>query len=335
MVPLQQVVVTPPPPSAPIIFYNDEDRAYWTMNENGQNRQFLTHSQWNDAFSQDGQRIIYTHRVKPGLVWLNFSYPEAVAVIAVDGSWSLNLTDQPLLRSANDLKDSFDGQYISYMLYKSPTMSAVRELYTVHLQSGNRSLLATQRGIFAIWSPIEAKLAVRFPPREEVTDPLGGMYLMSVDGSEKKLLVAGDIVGAAWSPDGRFLALTLREQEPDEVERLYLLEVDSRTLIGLTTDGRYQYQWTHTPHWSPDSQKLLYLANVIRTEDAQAKVEKNVLFVYDLQMETHNWLTQIELYQATYLWSPDSQRVLYKAMDDKQWYITSIADWSASTLAQL
>lgn len=326
------------------IIYYDYDQEIWHMDENGENQQFLTKCTPDEychvytIFSQDGQRIIYTKNDRH-----NAGYrPNTIIVTTLDGSWSLALIDHPLVGWVDNIQDSFDGQYISYNTVRHFDRGE-DALYSIHVPTGNRYLLATHHYPFAIWSPVEAKVVVRLPLADAMTDSPSGLYLMNGDGSEKALLITEYIVGGDWSPDGQSLAISVRGRWPDKVDRIMLLNVDSRVTNTLRVDGDYFYyaadgtpvlrtgdgyltRSANYPKWSPDGQKLLYIGNIYRTKVHQAKTEWSVLFVYDLATDTHYRLAEIYSIYDPPLWSPDSQKILYKAADDNEWYIVSLVD---------
>jgi len=86
----------------------------------------------------------------------------------------------------------------------------------------------------------------------------GGITVMNVDGSRKRLLVKGGLAqdGPSWSPDGKKIVFS--RQVSHTLWRLYVIGVNGKKLHPLATGVRVALN----PAWSPDGRKIAYAGQV-------------------------------------------------------------------------
>ncbi len=136
---------------------------------------------------------------------------------------------------------------------------------------------------------IEARGEILNLPTDE-GDPL---VLTRTPGSREK--------DAAWSPDGRWVALV---SDRTGEEQIYLLDQHGRREWKQLTDGPFDF--IMQPVWSPDSKSLLFADKFMKlhlVDAASGKVREIAHSDYDDAWE--RWGIQ------DYVWSPDSRWVAY------------------------
>jgi Tol biopolymer transport system component len=86
----------------------------------------------------------------------------------------------------------------------------------------------------------------------------GGLFVVNADGSGLTR-IAGDedtlYFGAAWSPDGRRIAVTRSLNQTSEI---HLGSADGSQFTQLTSNGRNNY----LPRWSPDGTMIVYVSQL-------------------------------------------------------------------------
>jgi len=110
--------------------------------------------------------------------------------------------------------------------------------------------------------------------------------------------------GAAWSPDGKWIAYVSDQTGEDEI---WMLPQDGKgPAQQLTLDG---HCWRFGPSWSPDSKKIAFA-------DKDQK-----LFVLDVANRKLTQADQAKNAEITwYAWSPDSRWVAYYKQDPQQFH---------------
>ena len=120
---------------------------------------------------------------------------------------------------------------------------------------------------FARWSPDEKQIAYIKIPDSQTPFTVGGLWVMSADGSKARKLAdadAGHGYAPAWSPDGNQLAFVKRENPNDVVadqsadalvSNIYLANVQNGAVLPLTAfkDARVE-----SPDWSPDGNQIAF-----------------------------------------------------------------------------
>jgi dipeptidyl aminopeptidase/acylaminoacyl peptidase len=138
-------------------------------------------------------------------------------------------------------------------------------------RSGQR-LLAEPNHIIAYArpSPQGDRIAYILMPDSQVPFVVGQLWVMAADGSEARFLAdvdAGHGYAPVWSPDGRRIAVVVRENpdDPDAntsawalVSNIWVVDVESGDEIAATN---FPNALVEVPVWSPDGQALVF--NVI------------------------------------------------------------------------
>jgi TolB protein len=82
------------------------------------------------------------------------------------------------------------------------------------------------------------------------------IYLVDVDGSNRRRLIADLAHFPEWSPDGSALAYYGSPNRDTDVAGIYVSDSDGTEGVLVTTDGRVLFQ--QQPKWSPDGLALAY-----------------------------------------------------------------------------
>ena len=107
------------------------------------------------------------------------------------------------------------------------------------------------------WSPDSGKLAIVLANGPFWNNTSRSVYVGRSDGSDfTRIGPRGDIWDAVWSPDGRWVAFTMRSKASGGQHELFLMHPDGSALHTLVSasDGLFSLQ----PVWSPDSDQLLF-----------------------------------------------------------------------------
>jgi Tol biopolymer transport system component len=138
--------------------------------------------------------------------------------------------------------------------------------------------------------------------------PRASEWVMNADGSDQKKLARRHSPFGAWSPDGRYVAVTRRD--PEHRWQIYL----------VSRDGRHRHQVTHNqlsgkgtgwgdPVWSPDGTTLAYNVYDYRSKKITCEVE-----VVQADGSDPRSLGSCDpMGGATPTWSPDGRVVFAQA----------------------
>ena len=206
----------------------------------------------------------------------------------------LTARDLQQLRDVKDAHFSPDGQWVTYVVSR-PDTAADKNNADVWMAryDGSQNLRVTT-------SP-DNETSPRFSPdgqylsflssRGEGEEGKAQLWLLNRRGgeAEKVTKFKGSVQDYVWAPDGRQLALIIRDADPDSLtqkqktqkktppvividrfqfkqdvdgylnaqrQHLYLFDVATRRLTNLTP-GRYD---EHLPAWSPDSRQLAFVS---------------------------------------------------------------------------
>ncbi len=138
---------------------------------------------------------------------------------------------------------------------------------------------------FAHYSPNGSQIAFIKIPDTQTPFPVGELWVIpstvaqGADGSNARKVAdadAGHGYAASWSPDGKWIALVVRENPGDEranqaaealISNIYVVEVESGTLKQIThlENGRVE-----TPYWSPDGNTLAF--NIVMNDRMDVQI---------------------------------------------------------------
>ena len=118
------------------------------------------------------------------------------------------------------------------------------------------------------WSPDGRRVAMVLANGPFWTNASRSIHIVGADGSGlKRIGPRGDIWDVAWSPDGKWLALTMATRAENGHHQIYLMRPDGSDLKQLTStaDGRVS---ALQPIWSPDGRQLLFISGAETSGDA-------------------------------------------------------------------
>lgn len=128
-----------------------------------------------------------------------------------------------------------------------------------------------------------------------------------------------DVSAPQWSPDGKWLAVTVSEWNRKDVRRdshIYLVPASGAgPPIKLTNGERGETQ----PQWSPDSTRIAFLANrdTPRPDagSTPAAPPRNQIWIIPVAGGEASKVTDEEAGVAQFRWSPDGKRIAYVVRD--------------------
>ncbi|MDE2743227.1 MAG: DPP IV N-terminal domain-containing protein [Gemmatimonadota bacterium] len=198
-------------------------------------------SDYNPAWSPDGQRIVFTS---------TRGRNSGIYVMSADGSNPTRLTQN----AGEDWSDwspawSPDGQRIAFV----STRDGNSEIYVMSADGSNPTNLTQDVGddYNPAWSPDGQRIAFM-----STRDGNSEIYVMSADGSNPTNLTqdVGDDYNPAWSPDGQRIAFMSTRDGNSEI---YVMSADGSNPTNLTQDVGDDYN----PAWSPDGQRIAFMSN--------------------------------------------------------------------------
>ncbi len=108
-----------------------------------------------------------------------------------------------------------------------------------------------------------------------------------------------------WSPDMKWLALTFRESGTDNIQNIYLLEIDSGSFIQFTHDGSF---FKDSPAFAPNGRLLAY--HTLR-RGTDGEIHQIVVSRLDGSCQ---WTIPMDSIYY-YTWSPDMKRMFMTGPD--------------------
>jgi TolB protein len=173
-----------------------------------------------------------------------------IFVVPAQGGRAVRVTDNDAYGDevyAYDPSWSPDGKRILFSEVRCDGCTPEIHVVRVGPHHGNKWLRRPiGYGLFPRWAP-NGKFVAYVAPR-------GGIYVMSPDGSHRRLLAKGGFSqdGPSWSPDSR--QLVFGQQQTATRWRLYAVHVDGSHLRPLTSGDVPAVD----PAWSPDGRKIAF-----------------------------------------------------------------------------
>jgi len=215
--------------------------------------------------------------------------------VRIDGTGLRKIVDLPDWQACGSPALSADGTLLAVDAWKSQDGKALAGAHVLVMKPDGTDVRDLGPGAMPNWSPRGGRITFsQYSPDQ-------GVWVMRADGTERQLL---DPTGwsSQWSPNGRMIAFTRREQNRADIGVYDLVEDSFHTVFG---DGGSPYQqifWNQA--WSPDSQWLVFKAQ--RHDGAWDVGTVHVLG----QKHGFRVLHGEEVF-ADFAWHPDGERIFF------------------------
>ncbi|MCO4292885.1 hypothetical protein NF867_08435 [Solitalea sp. MAHUQ-68] len=143
------------------------------------------------------------------------------------------------------------------------------------------------------------------------TTSKASLWLMNIDGSEQKELIAQgeygwvDQSGANWSPDGKYIVMAATTTKNGSGQ-LYISDQNGKNLKSLTKRPGY----FSDPSFSPDGKKIAFVA--LPEEYTGTSLAYLEVFIMDLEGTEENRLTYDEFRDHDPSWSPNGKELVFE-----------------------
>lgn len=216
----------------------------YVANADGSNVRRLTSSsagEFDPAWSPNGRRIAYRRETRQGA--------PHIYLMNADGSQKRNLTR----RSAGGISPAWspNGRTIAFASVRS---SFTTELWLMRPDGSQQRRLGRVNGEYPDWSPDGKRIAF---DHLTVATSDWDIWVINANGTGARPLVAwrgSKEQGAAWSPDGAWIAFQSTRSTNDGIPRVWIARADGSNPRRLTDRPGER------PTWSPDGNHVLFTA---------------------------------------------------------------------------
>lgn len=201
------------------------------------------------------------------------------------------------------------GVFNTRIAYVSNAGGRFKQIYTAHLDGTERIQVTKDPTInlFPSWSPDGQSILYS---THGYRDRLPGLYLFSLlTGKDTKIMPGGAVnLGGKWSPNGKFIAMSLERQGNVDI---YLLDQTGKIVRRLTEGAAINI----SPSWSPDAERLAFLSNRSGTPQ---------IYVLELATGKARRLTYSGGYNTSPAWSPTGEKIAYTGRVSGRFHIFTI-----------
>jgi dipeptidyl aminopeptidase/acylaminoacyl peptidase len=245
----------------------------------------------------------------------------------------IGIDDYFALKNVSDPRISPDGKWVTYSVRTQDLENDSRQtrIWMVPTEGGD-AIPMTANGNSAWqhrWSP-DGKYLSFLSARDGLEAQVYTLDMRGGEGVQVTSIEQG-VEGYEWSPDGKRLVLLIRDQDPDEgpkpwvVDRrqikedyqgylnrlrshLYVFDLETRATVQITS-GDYE---DYAPAWSPDGSKIAFTSN--RSVDPDANFNTDIWLVnpgvsHDKQDPVR--VTSNLGSDEAPIWHPDGERIAY------------------------
>ena len=130
------------------------------------------------------------------------------------------------------------------------------DLWEMHADGRHKGRLTSTPGIDEIepaWSPDASEIAFRV----DAPTALQGIWVIGVDGENRRRLTNGNDRNPSWSPDGSEIAFS-RYDASTQIDSIYVVPAGGGTPTDLSDDSGVS---DSQPAWSPDGSRILFTSD--------------------------------------------------------------------------
>ena len=180
------------------------------------------------------------------------------------------------------------------------------DLWTMSADGRHKHPLTSTAGIDETdpaWSPDGKEIAfsVGNPPAQD------GIWVVGVDGQNRRRLTTGQDVSPSWSPDGSEIAFERLTSSPSvgSLEQIYVVPASGGSPVNLTNDSTVD---DLSPSWSPGGDRILFSSDRPSAADATQVDLWTMSPDGSHVVRVTNTPSRDEHNPA---WSPDGRRIVY------------------------
>jgi Tol biopolymer transport system component len=240
----------------------------WTVNRDGEGARILLPCGADRCFAPSVSRvrqISYSRATAPLAPGETYSAPRIWLLDSASGETvRLHLDTQKIGYGSSW---SPDAQHLAYY------SGVASQIVVVDMRNGNEIYLPTRAGVTGSWSA-DSQQMVYFDVIQSDESVVNQLYranfatqdvLPFFDPQPANVDYSDPVV----SPDGQWVAVTMRAPGPDFNEQLWVMPIDGSYATVAVDEPGYLYS---SYSWSSDSQRVLYYRLKLGTADRQAQV---------------------------------------------------------------